>query len=173
MQFFQNYTRTQYDTTTTPSAAFIEEMIDMASAEIDELTGRTWDKVVGEELEIDGSREFITLKGPVIDVTSVTDISGNALDFKIIDRDVVKLARPQPVIITYDYGYETVPVAIKMLTTLYAIRKLIQGASANEGNSTAISIGPLSITQSLGLSTIINLDKDVEKYEMRIRRFVR
>ena len=173
LAFFQAYTRTTFDNTTTPTDTEIQELINMSNAEVEELTGRRWDRVDGYVQKIDSPNELELLKmRPVLNIQSVVDANNNPVDYEIVDRDFIKLSKLVPVTITYDYGYDTPPTAVKMLATLYTLQKVVQGGSAASDNTASITVGPISITSSLGMTSVINLDSDIKKYENRLRRLI-
>lgn len=174
LDFFQAYTRTTFDGTTDPTDVQIGMLISLASQEVDELTGRVWNRVDGhtEYIESPKSEELLSNR-PILNIQSVVDEDGNPVDYTIVDRDFIKIHKNTPVTITYDYGYDVIPAAIKMLTTLYTLQKQVQGASASQDNTESISVGPISISSGVGLSTVVNLDSDIKKYENRVRRLLR
>ncbi len=174
LEFFQNYTRSTFDATTDPTDAQINLLISLSSAEIDELTGQTFGTTVGHTQYIENPiNEELLERVPVLSITSVVDNNGNDVSYTMVDRDFIKLDKKVPVTITYDYGYTTPPVAVKMLTTLYTLQKVIQGGSSGADNTESISVGPISLSTGVGLSTVVNLDTDVKKYEQRVRNLVR
>ena len=174
LDFFQNYTRTIFDATTDPTDTQIGLLITLASAEIDELTGQTFGTTVGQTQYIENPiKEELLDNVPVLSITSVVDANGDDISYTIVDRDFIQLDKLVPVTITYDYGYVTPPVAVKMLTTLYVLQKVIQGGSSSADNTESISVGPISLSTGVGMSTVVNLESDPKKYEQRVRRLVR
>ena len=173
LEFFQNYTRTIFDATTNPTDTQVQLYIDLANQEVEDLTGRVWNKVEGYAQYIESPSELELLKHtPVLAINSVVDSNGDAVSYTLVDRDLIKLDKLVEVTIDYDYGYELVPVAVKMLATLYTLQKSVQGASASADNTESIKVGPISISSGVGLSTVVNLQKDINKYESKIRRLV-
>ena len=174
LTYFSNYTRTVFDSNTTPTDTQVQQYIDDANQEVEDLTGRVWDRVDGHVEYIDAPKQLQLLSmRPVLGVTSVQDLNGNDVSFSVVDRDFIKLDTRGPVNVTYDYGYDNVPIAIKKLATLYTLRSSIQGASASADNTESISVGPISISSSVGLSTVVNLESDIKTYESRVRRLIR
>lgn len=177
IDFLQGYTRRVYSTTTTPTAVQVQEYIDMAEDEVNELTGRKWEvTTVTERFYAPGTNEILLDKYPVNSITSVVGPSGDAVSFEQRHQDFVKLTGSYNVDyidVTYQYGFTVVPAAIKWLTTLYAVQKIVQSASTSSSNTESISVGPISISNAVGRSAVINLEKDISKYESKIRRIVR
>jgi len=173
LAFFQSYTRTTFDATTSPTSDEVNTLISLSSQEIDELTGRTWNRVNGHVENITPNSKLVLLsKTPVLSITSVVDNNGDAVSYTIKDRDFIELDKQVDIVVTYDYGYDNIPAAIKMLTTLYTLQKVMQGGSASNDNTESIRVGPISIKSSIGLSTIVNLSSDIKKYENRVRRLI-
>lgn len=176
ISFFQTYTRTTYNETTTPTSTEVQLFLDMAKAEIDELTGRDWEQHTAVETIHNPTDGLILLSDtPVIgDVTSVVNSDGDDVAFEQIDRDFIQLSTslPTKLVVTYEAGYVNVPTAIIMLNILYAIRAMKQSESTTAGSSSSISLGPISITNSIGTSTIIGLDSSIDTFEKRVRRFI-
>ena len=174
--FFQTYTRTTYSPTTTPTDTEVQLFLDMAKAEIDELTGRDWEQHTAVETIHNPSNGLILLSDtPVIgEITSIVDENGDDVAFEQIDRDFIQLTSslPTKIVVTHEAGYVNVPTAIVMLNILYTIRALKQSESTTAGNSESITLGPISITNAIGTSAVIGLDSSIEKFERRIRRFI-
>lgn len=183
LDFFQSYTRTTYGATTTPTATFVNTLIDDSEQEIDEYTGRSWGQTTyPDELHDEPLANILLKNTPVLSVTSVEKKDGTVLtegidedyivdgDFIIFNKDK---SRPDRVLVTYSAGYNPVRADVKMLTTLLTLSKIIQSESATADNTESISVGPISITSRLGLSSTINIEKDIEKYKRRLRRIVR
>ena len=158
--FLQSYTRTTYTTLTTPSLADVTAFLALSEAEVTEFSGKNWE--VHENIEtIYEPRAGLTLlkDRPVVgDITSIVDGDGNVVTYEQRDGDFVKFTSlPSKAIVTYNAGYVNVPAAVQMLTVLYTIRKIKQSESTTAGASNSISLGPISISNSIGTSTIIGL----------------
>lgn len=173
LAFFQNYTRTTFDGTTDPTDAQVQILIDMGNQEVEDLTGRTWNRTNDEVEYVESPTSRILLSNtPVLNITSVVDADGNDVSYTQVNRDLIELDKLVPVTITYDHGYDNVPIAIKKLATLYTLQMSVQGGSASSDNTESISVGPISIASKVGLSTVVNLDSDVKKYEKKVRRLI-
>lgn len=173
LTFFQNYTRTTFDGTSNPTDAQVQILIDMANQEVEDFTGRTWNRTDGEVEYVESPTSRLLLSNtPVLNIQSVVDANGNDVSYTQVNRDLIELDKLVPVTITYDHGYDIVPVAIKKLATLYTLQMNVQGDSASADNTESISVGPISITNKVGMSTVVNLDSDVKKYEQKVRRLI-
>ena len=173
LAFFSSYTQRTYDSTTSPTDTQIQLLIDLANEQIDEFTGKSWGKIVGYVEHFDDPNKIELLsKTPVLKVTSVKDVNGNDISYTIVDKDFIRFDKEVELDVTYDYGYETTPTSIKMLATLYTLEKMLQGNSSSDDNTSEIKVGPITIKNNIGLSTIVNLSKDIKRYENKIRRFI-
>lgn len=174
LTYFSNYTRTVFDSNSDPSDTIVQQYIDDANQEVEDLTGRVWNRVDGHVEYIESPNQLQLLsKRPVLNIQSVVDNDGNPVPYTSVDRDFIKLSKTYPITVTYDYGYDSVPIAVKKLATLYTLRSMTQGGSASSDNTESISVGPISISSRIGLSTIVNLESDIKTYENRIRRLIR
>jgi len=183
LAFFESYTRTTYDGTTTPTDTEVNLYIDMSEDEINEVTGRSWASTTYTDELYDCPNYEILLKNyPVISVTEVKNKNGDVLtegidDDYIVDGDFIvfnkRKSNPDRVYVTYNAGYSQVRADVQLLTTLLTIQKVRQSQSANDSNSKKIKVGPITIDKELGMQTVINLDSDVEKYWKRLRRLIR
>ena len=174
LAYFSSYTRTVFDSESDPTDVQMQIYIDDANQEVEDLTGRVWNRVDGYVEYIESPNELQLLsKRPVLNIQSVVDDNGDAVSYTVVDRDFIKLSKQVPITVTYDYGYDNVPIAIKKLATLYALRSSVQGASAGADNTESISVGPISISSGVGLSTVVNMESDIKTYENRVRRLIR
>jgi len=182
LEFFQNYTRTLYDGTTTPTSTTVETYIDLSEQEINETTRRTWGVTVYTNELYDLPNQELLLKNyPVSSVSSIklsddTVLTEGIDEDYIIDGDFVLFNKnkyiPDRVYVTYT-KYNEVRSAVKMLTTLLTLQKLIQSESSTTDNTESISIGPISLTTAIGTSQVVNLDYDINKYWKQLRRLIR
>ena len=84
------------------------------------------------------------LQRPVIDVTSVTDINGNAVDYTWDGlQSLYELATNQPIIVTYEHGSATIPADVVAVVAGMVARTLSISPDAASG-VTQQSVGPFS-----------------------------
>ena len=184
LEFFQSYTRTTYDETTTPTATEVEGYITESERLINEKTGRTWGlKTNVNELYDLPNYEVLLKNYPVIAVSEVRDGDGNVLtegideDYIVDSEDFIIFnpdnSKPSRVYVDYTSGYTTVRSDAKRLALLYTIQQVSQSESTAGTNSKMIKVGPITIQKELGMQTILNLDSDIKKYERALRSIVR
>lgn len=176
IQSFQTYTGVTFGPGTTPSLSELEEFLEMSKDEVDFFTGKQWNTTPQTETIYKPLRGLNLLKiRPVQSVQSVTDENGDAVPYEVRDDDFIYFTQslPSQANVEYTSGYIKIPAVIKKLHILYTLRSIKQGESYSQGASSSISLGPISITNSIGVSTIINLDKDIREYENKVRRLMR
>lgn len=183
LDFFQEYTRTTYTSETTPTSSFVESLIELSEQEIDEKSGRTWDSETHtSELYDEPQRELLLKNYPVISVSSVVDGDDVTLTEGIdedytVDGDFIVFNKtktvPDRVYVTYTSGYSGVRTAAQILATLLTIKKIRQSQSTKYSNTKTIKLGSITIDKSLGLQTVLTLDKDIDFYWRQLRRLVR
>jgi hypothetical protein len=183
LDFVKEYTRTNFDETTVPSADIVEEFINISEQEIDEKSGKSWGLTTHTSELYDNPRRELLLKNyPVVSVDKISTINPDAdliegidADY-IVDGDFIVFNKNKPVptrvYVTYDAGYEEVRGAAKMLATLLTIKKIKQSASY-KSNANNVRIGVISLTRNMGAQNMLNLDKDVDFYWKQLRRLVR
>jgi len=180
LEFFQNYTQTTYDGTTTPTATFVETLIDESEDYINEETNRTWGVSTNvNELYDIPPQELLLNNYPVLSVSEIRDKNGDELtegidnDY-VVEGNFVRFINCQArVYIDYTSGYTTVPIKVKMLAMLLTLGKVVQGGSSSSSNSKGIKVGPISITKQLGTQTVINLDKDIKEQWRQVKRLLK
>jgi len=179
----EEYLGQTFDATTTPTSTTLNKFIDLSEQEINEVTGRNWgEETINSETHDYPKYDILLNKYPVINVTEVKDKDGNILtegidsDY-IVDGDFIVLNKnnslPLRIYVTYTAGYTNVRSDAKMLTLLLTLKKLKQSDSSQTSNTTSITVGSISLTKKLGMSTVLNLEDDIEKYYKRLRRLIR
>lgn len=177
----QEFARTTYDNTTTPTDVQVNEYIDRAEAKINQRTGRTWG--INSQTEIYDSPDYDLLlkQYPVLTITSVKNKEGDTLilgidEDYIIDGDFIVFnpnkTRPTRATVEYTSGYDPVREDAAELNLLLVISKIRQSQSTTGTNSKKIKVGPIEIDKALGIQTVINLDNDIASLWRALRRLV-
>lgn len=176
IQLFQTYTGVNFGPGTSPSLSELQTILDMSKDEVDIFTGKQWNTSTHTDIIYKPLRGLNLLKiRPVQSVQSVKDENGDDVPFEVREDDFIYFTQslPSQAKVEYTSGYTTIPTVIKKLQILYTLRSIKQGESYSQSSSSNISLGPISITNLIGVSTMINLDKDIREYENKVRRLMR
>ena len=181
------------DSSSTPSSSVVSGWIDEAAAEIEMTTGMLWTSATAssETHDYDGSGILRLYNHPVISVSEVladsTGVNATATgwyslsegrlstqDF-LLYKDEGELVfhgiqKPQAgyqnIMVSYIYGFATVPTKITRIATLLTARRVIetiQSASAtNEGGT--VSVGTISVSDpsTFGNSRLSQIDNELK-----------
>jgi len=186
----QNYLRTTFFTSTTPTDTYVNSLITDVDAEIDALTGSTWVSATNTEiLDLNiTTQKFLVSKYPLISVTSIeynsstdpkpafnpvwTAFPNNRIVGDFIITDVTTSPRSgSEVKLVYQYGHTTVPADVKKLATLMVVKQIIASDDVSNSGTQSLSIGSLSLTTNIGVSRMINLDKNIMDLSKRVGKF--
>lgn len=179
---------TTFTASTSPSKAQVEKYISDVDTEIDNLTGTTFGTAVSntEVIDIIGeSSIFVTEKYPIVSVTSVkkntsTDIytsdTWEAIDyindrFRIMTKYKYGPNKRRALQFIYTYGYETIPPEVEHLATLLTVNKILSGQAIGDSATQSISVGPISLTNSVGVSRLVNMKNEIAEYKRRVGRY--
>lgn len=182
----EEYFGTSFTEQTSPTLNQVSLYIADADEEINNITGTVFGTPVSktEIIDIDGTTNmFLTEKYPIVSVTSVekntsTDIftsdTWEAVDyindrFRIITKYAYNGRRKLRFI--YTYGYSSIPVEVKHLATLLVVNKIITGTASSNANTQSISVGPISIANSVGLNQISTIKNELTEYKRRVGRY--
>jgi len=179
--------------TSTPSIITVKDWITESDSQTNLMTGRVWssETASSETYDYDGSGSIFTKYAPIISVTEVlvetagidaaasvwserTEGRTNANDFMLYknDGELVFHGTQKPnagfqnLMITYTYGYASVPSYIKRLSTLLTARRIIeaiQSGSATEEGGT-VSVGTISVSDpsQFGNNRLKQIDDEVK-----------
>jgi len=184
----QNYLRTTFSSSTTPTDTYVNSLITDIDSEIDALTGTTWTSTANTEyFDLNQTtNRFIVSKYPLISITSVeyndytnTDptfnpnwvaFDNNRLvgDFIITDKSV---SGENKVKIVYNYGHASVPADVKKLATLMVVKQIVASDDVANSGTESLSIGSLSLTTNIGLNRMLNLDSSIEAQLKRVGKY--
>ena len=176
---------TTFDDTTLPTLAQVSMYLSDVDTEIDNMTGTTFGTPIENEeiVDIDGySDVFVTQKYPIVIVNSVKKNTADAfstpvwenVDFyndkiRILTKD--KFNGKRKLQFNYDYGFETVPPEVAHLATLLVVNKVLSGQASGDSATQSISVGPISLSNSVGLSRMVNLKTEIKEYARKVGRY--
>ncbi len=177
---------TDFDATTTPTETQVNAYIADVDEEINNLTGTVFGTPVSntEIVDIDGYTDvFVTEKYPIVSITSVSK-NTNADPFdtpvweavtyyndkiRILTKD--KFTGKRKLRFVYTYGFSTVPPEVEHLATLLVVNKILSGNAIGESATQSISVGPISLTNAVGLSRMVNLKTEIKEYTRKVGRY--
>lgn len=171
---FQTFTRQTFDTESEPTSTEVQQYIDWAEAEVDRFSGRSWGTATHIETKFYVGQRFALNNTPVSSVTSVQDLEGEDLEYTLLG-DMIELkssASQKKVTIVYEGGHTQIPIEVKKLTYLYALNSIIQAGSSQASSTESISIGALTIVEKIGANSVLNMDRDIAKYEKAIQQLM-
>lgn len=177
---------TTFDATTSPTLTQVNKYITDSETEIDNLTGTTFEATQSNTEIIDlnvPTNMFVTQKYPIVSVTSVekntsddifTSDTWESVDyyndrFRILTK--YSYDGKRKVRLQYEYGYETVPPEVEHLATLLVVNKILTGQAVGDSATESISVGPISLTNSVGTSRVVNLKNEIKEYQRRVGRY--
>jgi len=186
----ENYLRTTFSVSTTPTDTYVNSLIADVDSEIDALTGTTWTPTTNTEiLDVNvATNKFLVSKYPLISLTSIEyndytntnpafnpnwiafDNSRTIGDFIITDK-TIQSRQGQEVKIVYQYGHASVPVDVKKLATLMVVKQIIASDDVANSGTQSLSIGSLSLTTNIGLNRMLNLDNSINALLKRVGKY--
>jgi hypothetical protein len=178
------YLRTTFNDTDAPTASYVDDLVDEIDSEVDRLTGTTFtvqdfDEILSCYMPCD---RFLIAKYPVLSIDHVYKNTGTEwvpvwteLAEKRVLKDIVYLPATYSggscLRVTGTYGFEEVPSEVRHLATLLVVKKLVSGESASSAGTSAVSIGPLSITKNVGVARLVNINQDITEAKRRVGTF--
>lgn len=177
------YMRTSFDGTTSPADTTVSGWVSDVDAEIDNLLGVSFSSQTATQYWDVGTatNKFLVDNYPLISITSVeynngTEFSENWVafnnyrksgDFIITDKTIGPY-KDVAVKAVYEWGYTSVPPEVSHLATLLVVKKIVNSDDVANSGTESLSIGSLSITSNIGMSRLVNLDRDIDNIVKRI-----
>lgn len=182
----QEFFNVTFSASTNPTLDQVNQYITDVDTEINNLTGTVFGTPVSntEIVDIKGySDVFVTEKYPIVSVTSVekntvadkfATPSWEAIDyyndrFRILTK--YKYNGKRSLRLVYTYGFETIPPEVEHLATLLVVNKILSGNAIADSSTESISVGPISLTNSVGLNQMVNLKNEIKDYKRQVGRY--
>jgi len=177
---------TTFDATTSPTLTQVNAYLADVDTEINNMTGTVFGTPVSntEYVDIDGYNDiFVTEKYPIVAVTSISkNTAVTAFDtpvwetvsyyndkIRILTKD--KFNGKRKLKFVYTYGFETIPPEVAHLATLLVVNKVLSGNAVGDSATQSISVGPISLSNSVGLSRMVNLKTEIKEYARKVGRY--
>lgn len=176
---------TTFDETSSPTLAQVNTYISNVDTEINNLTGTVFGTPVSkvDYVDIDGYTDvFVTEKYPIVAVSAVSKNTANPFDtpvwesvsyyndkIRILTKD--KFTGKRKLKIEYTYGFESIPPEVSHLATLLVVNKILSGQAIGDSATQSISVGPISLTNSVGLSRMANMKNEIKEYTRKVGRY--
>lgn len=182
----QEFFGTTFDGTTSPTLTQVTAYLADVDTEINNLTGTVFGTPVSntEIIDIDGYTDiFLTEKYPIVSVTSVSkNTATDAFEtpvWEVIDsyNDKVRICTKykhngkQKLKLVYTYGFDSIPPEVEHLATLLVVNKILSGQASGDSATQSISVGPISLSNSVGLSRMVNLKTEIKEYARKVGRY--
>ena len=177
------YLRTTFDGTTAPTDTTVSEWVADVDSEVDNLLGTSFSSQTATQYWDVGTatNKFLVDNYPLISITSIEYNNGSEFneswvafdnyrkngDFIITDKTIGP-HKNVAVKAVYEWGYTTVPAEVKHLATLLVVKKIVNSDDVANSGTESLSIGSLSITSNVGMSRLVNLDKDIDNIVKRV-----
>lgn len=182
----QGFFGTTFTANTTPTLTQVNSYIADVDTEINNLTGTVFGTPASntEIVDIAGESDlFVTEKYPIVAVSSVekntsSDVfasdSWAAVPF-INDRFRIRTKHLYSGLrrlrFVYTYGFETIPPEVSHLSTLLVVNKIITGQATGDSSTKSISVGPISLVNTVGTERVLNLKNEIAEYKRRVGRY--
>lgn len=184
----EDYLRTTFSLTTTPSTTTVDDWVTDVDTEIDDLTGTSW-TVSSRTQTFDlnsSTNKFLADSFPLVSVTSIKyndytltdpEFNPNWVDFDnyrtvgdmvITDKWVDGKNKVQ---LVYTHGHASVPPQVEHLATLMVVKKIISSEAMADNRTESLSIGSISLKNTVGMSTLLNIDSLIEEQLKRVGKY--
>jgi hypothetical protein len=182
----EQYLRTTYDTTTTPTLAQVTQMVVDVDAKVDSITGTS--HVLTPDTQVfnlgNYTDELLTRKFPLNSVQSIYVNSGTVstpvwtdevteyfIDDNMIKFTVRQYEGDQKLQVNYTYGFDGATEDVKELATLLVADEILKSDDSANNQFTRTRIGPIDTTRSVGTSRFVNLQTDITNLKKRVGSF--
>jgi len=182
----EEYLRTTFDTTTTPTLAEVTALVLDVDLNIDSITGTKYTLTTDSQVFnlVNYTDELLVKKFPLNSVQSIYVNTGTtavpvwteAVTEYFIDENVIKFTMrqyqgDQKIQVNYTYGFDGATVDVKDLATLLVVQKILGSEDSANGQFTRTRIGPIDTTRAIGTSRFINIKSDIKELKARIGSF--
>jgi len=182
----EEFFNTTFSATTNPTVTQVNKYITDVDEEVNSISGTVFGTPVSntEIVDVAGDSDiFVTEKYPIVTVTSVSkntesdafatpvwETVDNYNDrFRIVTK--YKYHGQRILQLVYTYGFTTTPVEVEHLATLLVVNKILSGNAVADSSTESISVGPISLTNSIGVSQMVNLKEELKEYKRRVGRY--
>lgn len=182
----EEFFNTTFTASTNPTLTQVNKYITDVDEEVNNISGTVFGTPVSntEIIDVTGNSDiFVTEKYPIVAVTSVSKNTENdafatpvweVVDsyndkFRIVTK--FKYTGKRILQLIYTYGFTTIPVEVEHLATLLVVNKILSGNAVADSSTESISVGPISLTNSIGLSQMVNLKNELKEYKRRVGRY--
>ena len=182
----EEYLRTTFDATTTPTLVEVTAMVASADSKIDSITGTKYILTAVPQIFnlINYTDELLVENFPLRTVQSIyvntgtiaTPVWTEAITDYYINKNIIKFASrqyqgDQKIQVNYTYGFDGATEDVKDLTVLIVAQKILGSEDSANGQFTRTRIGPIDTTRAIGANRFINIKSDIENLKTRIGSF--